>query len=59
MARRQIILVCILVKRCKLFDFGKIELEYIERLIAREGYKRAMAACHDTRSWAEQAEAAD
>lgn len=47
------------VKRCKLFDFGKVELAYIERLIAREGYKRAMAACHDTRNWAEQAEAAD
>ena len=47
------------VKRCKLFDFGKIELAYIERLITREGYKRAMAACHDTRNWAEQAEAAD
>ena len=47
------------VKRCKLFDFGKIELAYIERLIARDGYKRAMAACHDTRSWAERADAAD
>jgi glutathione S-transferase len=46
------------VKRCKLFDFGKIELAYIERLIARDGYKRAMAACHDTRSWAERADAA-
>lgn len=47
------------VKRCKLFDFGKIELAYIERLIARDGYQRAMAACHDTRSWAERADAAD
>jgi glutathione S-transferase len=47
------------VKRCKLFDFGAIELAYIERLIARDGYKRAMAACHATRSWAEQADAAD
>jgi glutathione S-transferase len=47
------------VKRCKLFDFGKIELAYIERLTAREGYKRAMAACHDTRNWAERADAAD
>jgi glutathione S-transferase len=45
------------VKRCKLFDFGKIELAYIERLIARDGYKRAMAACHDTRIWAERTEA--
>jgi glutathione S-transferase len=47
------------VKRCKMFDFGKIELAYIERLIARDGYKRAMAACHDTRSWAERADAAE
>jgi glutathione S-transferase len=47
------------IKRCKLFDFGKIELAYIERLIARDGYKRAMAACHGTRSWAERAAAAD
>jgi glutathione S-transferase len=47
------------VQRCKLFDFGKIELAYIDRLIARDGYKRAMAACHDTRSWAERADAAE
>jgi glutathione S-transferase len=47
------------VKRCRMFDFGNIELAYIERLIARDGYKRAMAACHDTRSWAERVEAAN
>jgi glutathione S-transferase len=47
------------VKRCKLFDFGNIELAYIERLTERDGYKRAMAACHDTRSWAERADAAE
>jgi glutathione S-transferase len=47
------------VKRCKLFDLSKIELAYIERLMARDGYKRAMVACHDTRSWAERVEAAD
>lgn len=47
------------VKRCKLFDFDEIELAYIERLTARDGYKRTMAACHDTRSWAEQTDAAD
>jgi glutathione S-transferase len=45
------------VKRSKLFDFGENELAYIERLTARDGYKRTMAACHDTRSWAERAEA--
>ncbi|MET0659395.1 MAG: glutathione S-transferase family protein [Steroidobacteraceae bacterium] len=47
------------VKRCKLFDFGKIELAYIERVMARDGYKRAMAACHGTRSWAERVDAGD
>ncbi len=46
------------VRRCKLFDLGELELAYIERLTAREGYKRAMAACHATRGWAERAEAA-
>lgn len=46
------------VKRCKLFDFGEIELAYIERLKARDGYKRTMAACHATRGWAEQVEGA-
>ena len=44
------------VKRCKMFDFGELELAYMERLKAREGYKRAMAACHDTRRWDEKAE---
>jgi len=47
------------VKRCKLFDFGKLELAYIERLTARDAYKRAMAACHDTRRWAERVEAVE
>ena len=45
------------VKRCKLFDFGEIELAYMNRIKARDGYQRAMAACHDTRRWAERAEA--
>lgn len=45
------------VKRCKLFDFGDAERAYMERLTARDGYKRAMGACHATRSWAERAEA--
>jgi glutathione S-transferase len=47
------------VKRCKMFGFGNIELAYIERLTERDGYERAMAACHDTRSWAERANAAE
>jgi len=46
------------VKRCKMFDFGESELAYIDRLKSRDGYKRAMAACHDTRSWDEQVEPA-
>jgi glutathione S-transferase len=45
------------IKRCKLFEFGETELAYINRLIARDGYKRAMTVCHDTRRWAERAEA--
>ncbi|MET0660053.1 MAG: glutathione S-transferase family protein [Steroidobacteraceae bacterium] len=35
-------------RRHMLFDFGRIELAYIERLIARDGYRRAMTACHHT-----------
>jgi glutathione S-transferase len=45
------------VRRCKLFDLGEAELAYIERTTDREGYRRAMAACHMTRGWAEQADA--
>ena len=47
------------VQRCKLFDFAESELAYIRRTTARDGYKRTMAACHATRGWAEQVEAAD
>lgn len=46
------------VRRCGLFDLGEPELAYIQRTTAREGYRRAMAACHATRGWAEQVEAA-
>jgi len=45
------------VRRCRLFDLAEPELTYIERTTARDGYRRAMAACHATRRWAEQAEA--
>ena len=45
------------VRRCRLFDLAEPELTYIERTAARDGYRRAMAACHATRRWAEQAEA--
>ncbi|MEO7026712.1 MAG: glutathione S-transferase family protein [Caulobacteraceae bacterium] len=44
-------------RRCELFEFGESELAYIARVTARDGYKRAMAACHATRGWAEQVEA--
>src|SRR5215472_3112031 len=45
------------VQRCKLFDFGELELAYIRRTSARDAYKRTMAACHATRGWAEQVDA--
>ncbi len=47
------------VQRCKLFPFAEPELAYIRRVSARDAYRRAMAACHATRGWAEQVEAAD
>jgi glutathione S-transferase len=30
---------------------GEVEKAYVARTTAREGYKRAMDACHDTRAW--------
>lgn len=45
-------------RRTKHVDLGEVELAYIERTTAREGYARAMAACHATRGWAERADAA-
>jgi hypothetical protein len=33
-------------------------LAYWARTTGRDGYKRAMAACHDTRAWSEQVAAA-
>lgn len=33
------------------FQFGEIELAYMERFRAREGYQRALEACHATRGW--------
>jgi glutathione S-transferase len=46
------------VRRCGLFDLADLELAYVQRATARDGYKRALAACHATRGWFEQAEAA-
>jgi len=36
------------------YPFGQPELAYLARTTARDGYKRTMAACHDTRAWAER-----
>ncbi|MBO9560251.1 MAG: glutathione S-transferase family protein [Caulobacter sp.] len=33
------------------FRFGETELAYMERFRAREGYQRALEACHATRGW--------
>lgn len=46
------------VRRSGLFDLAEPELAYIQRTTGRDGYKRAMAACHATRGWAEQVEGA-
>jgi len=40
------------------YDLGEAALAYWRRTTGREGYKRAMAACHDTRAWAETVAAA-
>ncbi|HEY2358949.1 MAG TPA: glutathione S-transferase [Phenylobacterium sp.] len=40
------------------YALGATELDYVARTTASDGYKRAMAACHATRAWAEQVAAA-
>jgi glutathione S-transferase len=40
------------------FKFGEAELAYMARTTGRDGYKRTMAACHDTRAWTERVAAA-
>jgi glutathione S-transferase len=37
------------------FPLGEPERAYVARTTRREGYDRAMQACHDTRAWAERA----
>ena len=32
-------------------EFGETEQAYMARLRARDGYRRALEACHDTRQW--------
>ena len=33
------------------YVLGEAELAYLSRVSERDGYKRALAACHDTRNW--------
>jgi glutathione S-transferase len=40
------------------FELGEAERAYVARTTGRDGYKRAMAACHDTRAWTERVAAA-
>ena len=40
------------------FDLGEAERAYWVRTTGRDGYQRAMAACHGTRAWSEQVAAA-
>ena len=40
------------------FALGEAERAYVARTTGRDGYKRAMAACHDTRAWTERVAAA-
>ena len=40
------------------FVLGEAELVYVARTTGRDGYRRAMAACHDTRAWSERVAAA-
>ncbi len=40
-----------LAQRSGSATLGEVEQAYVDRTTAREGYKRAMDACHDTRAW--------
>jgi len=44
-----------LAQRSGGFALGKREKAYVARTSGREGYKRAMETCHDTRAWAAKA----
>ena len=33
------------------YVFGAVELAYLTRISERDGYKRALETCHDTRNW--------
>ena len=40
-----------LAQRSGSATLGEVERAYVARTTGREGYKRAMDACHDTRAW--------
>jgi glutathione S-transferase len=42
-----------LAQRHRCFTFGEPERAYIARTTARDGYRRAIDACHATRGWVE------
>ncbi|MGA0601430.1 glutathione S-transferase family protein [Caulobacter sp. KR2-114] len=42
-----------LARRNVRYPFAEAERAYVARATARDGYQRAMAACHDTRAWNE------
>jgi len=44
-----------LAQRSGAFALGNTEKAYVARTSGREGYKRAMETCHDTRAWAAKA----
>ena len=44
-----------LAQRSGAFALGNTEKAYVARTNGREGYKRAMETCHDTRAWAAKA----
>jgi glutathione S-transferase len=46
-----------LAKRAVGFPLGEAEQAYVARTTGRDGYQRALAACHDTRAWAARAAA--
>ena len=40
-----------LAQRSGSAKLAEVEQAYVARTTARDGYKRAMEACHDTRAW--------
>jgi glutathione S-transferase len=47
-----------LAQRTVDYRLGEAERDYLARTTDRDGYRRAMAACHDTRAWSEKVAAA-